>query len=226
MELGRVLGGSGPCLDFPSVSPNDAGRYCVKVTGLLNSVTNCAVLTVQSNLTAIGPVDTVGCPGQDARLCTAACGLGPISYMWFKDGVMIAGANGPCLDFPSASPSDAGRYCVKVTGLLNSVINCAVLTVQSNLTAIGPVDTVGCPGQEARLCTAACGLGPITYMWFKDGVMIAGGNGSCLDFPSVSVSDAGNYCVKVTGALNSVTNCAHLTVQTLTTSVGPVNQTA
>src|SRR5258707_7651652 len=98
-------------------------------------------------------------------------------YMWCKDGGMIAGANGPCLDFPSVSPSDAGRYCVKVSGLLNSVINCAVLTVQSNLTAIRPVDTVGSPGQATRWITASSWLRPISYMWFKDGVMIAGANG-------------------------------------------------
>src|SRR5260221_10571386 len=126
---------------------------------------------------------------------------------------MVPGANGPCLDFPSVSPNDAGRYCVKVTGLLNSVINCAVVTVQINLPAIGPVDTVGCPGQDARLCTAACGLGPITYMWFKDGVMIAGGNGQCLDLPNFNMGDACHYFVEKTGLLNSVINCAHLTVQ-------------
>src|SRR5258708_10339665 len=218
-----MSGGFSSVLFISNVGLSDAGTYCVKVTGALNAVTNCAVLTVQSNLTAIGPVDTVGCPGQDARLCTEACGLGPITYVWYKEGVLIAGANGPCLDFQSVSLSDAGRYCVKVTGLLNSVINCAVLTVQSNLTATGPVDTVGCPGQDALLCTVACGLGPITYVWYKEGVLIAGANGPCLDFPSVSLSDAGRYCVKVTGALNSVTNCPHLTVQTNPTAPGPPN---
>src|SRR5437764_5842499 len=121
---------------------SDAGTYCVKVTGSLNSVTNCAVVTVQLNLTAIRPADEVGCPGQEARLCTEACGLGPITYMWFKDGVMIAGATGPCLVIPRGALSDAGRYCVKLTGALNAVTNCARLTVQSNITAIGPGDTV------------------------------------------------------------------------------------
>src|SRR5258708_12674312 len=163
-----MSGGFSSVLFISNVGLSDAGTYCVKVTGALNAVTNCAVLTVQSNLTALGPVDTVGCPGQDARLCTEACGLGPISYIWYKEGVLIAGANGPCLDFPSVSLSDAGRYCVKVTGLLDSVINCAVLTVQSNLTAIGPVDTVGCPGQDARLCTPASRLVPTTSMSFKE----------------------------------------------------------
>src|SRR6185369_781202 len=149
----------------------------------------------------------------------------PFSYLWFKNGVLIPGSLSRCLSIPNVMLSDEGTYCVKVTGALNSVTNCAVVTVQTNLTAVGPVDTVGCLGQAARLCTVACGLGPITYMWFKDGVMIAGANGPCLDFPSVSLGDAGNYCVKVTGALNSVTNCARLTVQIITTATGPFNQT-
>src|SRR5260221_7882704 len=180
MELGRVLGGSGPCLDFPSVSPSDAGRYCVKVTGLLNSVINCAVLTVQSTLTAIGPVDTVGCPGQEARLCTAACGLGPITYMWFKDGVMIAGGNGSCLDFPSVSVSDAGNYCVKVTGALNSVTNCAHLTVQTLTTSVDPKNQRLCSRHTVNLYAVSCLVRPFSYMWFKDGVLIPGGLSSCL----------------------------------------------
>src|SRR2546423_9609871 len=83
--------------------------------------------------------------------------------------------------------------------------------------------TVGCPGRDARLCTVACGLGPISYMWFKDGVIAPVATGPCLNFPGVCLFDAGNYCVKVTGVLNSVTNCARLTVQTLTPATGPVH---
>src|SRR5439155_86783 len=100
-------------------------------------------------------------------------------YMWFKDGVLIPSATDPCLAIPSVGLSDAGTYCVKVTGLLNAVTNCAVLSVQTNTTAIGPVDTVGCPGQPVRLCTAPCGLGPFSYMWFKNGVLIPAATDPC-----------------------------------------------
>src|SRR6185295_1776004 len=218
-----IPGANGPCLVFPSVSLGDGGNYCVKVTGPYNSVTNCAPLTVQTLTTTVGPANQTVCPGSTLNLCTEPCGLGPFSYMWFKNGVLIPGALSSCLSIPNVGLSDAGTYCVKVTGLLNSVTNCAVVTVQTNLTAVGPVDTVGCPGREVRLCKEACGLGPITYMWYKGSVIIAGANTPCLVFPSVSLSDAGRYCVKVTGALNSVINCAVLTVQTNLTLIGPVD---
>src|SRR5438477_9377006 len=126
---------------------------------------------------------------------------------------MIAGENGPCVDVASVSLCDARSYCVKVTRALTSVTHCAPLFLSTLTTATGPFDQTACPGSTLNLCTEPCGLGPFSYMWVQDGVLIPGGLRRCLSIANVMLSDAGTYCVKVTGSLNALTNCAVVTVQ-------------
>src|SRR5258706_7117453 len=126
---------------------------------------------------------------------------------------MIAGANGPCLDFPSVSMNDAGNYCVKVTGALNAVTNCARLTVQTSVTiSTALVDVMRCVGESATFHTDTSGPGPFTYVWRKNHQLIANQINSSLNLGSVSLADSGIYCVEVAGPCNSVTNCVTLTV--------------
>ncbi len=56
--------------------------------------------------------------------------------------------------------------------------------------------------------------------------MLAGQTNACLNLTNVSQADAGQYCVKVTGACNSVTNCATVGVITNVMATGPTNQLA
>src|SRR5439155_632370 len=87
--------------------------------------------------------------------------------------------------------------------------------------ASGPNDTVQCPGQGASLSVSPSGTGPFGYQWSKDVVDIAGATNSSHIIGLVSPGDAGAYCVVVTGAVNSVTNCVTLTVLVPTTASGP-----
>src|SRR5437763_14384821 len=93
------------------------------------------------------------------------------------DGLRCVGVRRALFRSPSVSPSDAGRYCVKVTGLLNSVINCAVLTVQSNLTAIGPVDTVDRKSDGEGKGGGGCGGGRMKCKRGEGGVSRPGSHG-------------------------------------------------
>src|SRR5207245_1187355 len=123
------------------------------------------------------------------------------------------------------SATDAGAYCVVVNGFCNSAISCASLTVNVPTTASGPVDLTRCPGQSAAFSTIASGTGPFSYQWRKGGVDITGATADTFSIASVTAADAGIYCVVVTGKCSSVTKCATLTVNTLTTSSGLSNLT-
>jgi protocatechuate 3,4-dioxygenase beta subunit len=105
-------------------------------------------------------------------------------------------------------------YCAEVSSpnACNTLTNCATVTVLTNTTATRPADLTVCAGSNATFSTVASGSGPFTYMWFHDGVMIPGATGSSMTITNVRPSDFGGYCVKVTGACSSVTNCATLTV--------------
>ena len=108
--------------------------------------------------------------------------------------------------------ANAGTYCVVATGACDSVTNCATLAVNSPTTASGPTDLIQCPGQTADFSVTPSGTGSFTYQWSKDGTDISGATNVNLSIASANVADVGNYCVVVTGACDSVTNCATLTV--------------
>jgi len=84
--------------------------------------------------------------------------------------------------------------------------------VEAVLTASGPTDLVRYAGLSASFETSASGTGPFGYQWRKEGVDIVGATSPTYRNESLSIADAGSYCVVVTGPCNSVTNFATLTV--------------
>src|SRR5262249_9462754 len=139
-------------------------------------------------------------------------GSGPLTYQWSKAGVDLPGATNSTLLLPNLSAQNAGGYCVVVSGPCNRVTNCASLTVLTQVSAIGPLDQAHCSGDTVTFTVAASGGGPLSYQWSKAGTNLLGATSSTLVLPSVGLADAGIYCVAVSGACNSLSNCALLTV--------------
>src|SRR5206468_2491239 len=179
------------------VNPGDAGTYCVIVTGAANSVTNCATLTVLEPTTATPINDLTLITGGSGTFSTTPSGTGPFDYQWTKDGEEITGATNSSYTVEPVNPGDAGTYCVIVTGAANSVTNCASLTVIDSTTATEPNDLKRCVGQSAGFSTSASGTGPFRYQWAKDGVEISGATNDNYVIATVSLADAGTYCVAV-----------------------------
>ncbi len=210
---GAPIGGAtNASYSIPSVVSGDAGTYCVQVTGLCGSVTNCATLTVLTNTTATPLTSLTLCPGSTATFTTVASGTGPFTYAWTKGGAPIVGATNASYSIASVVSGDAGTYCVKVSGFCTSVTNCATLTVLTNTTATPLTSLTLCPGQNFTFATVASGSGPFTFLWLKNGLVIAGQTNSTFSLASVTANNAGVYCVVVSGACGSVTNCVTLTV--------------
>jgi len=88
------------------------------------------------------------------------------------------------------------------------------LTVLTSSTATDLISLTNCPGTTARFSTAVTGSGPFTYQWAKDGSDLLNETHNSLTVSNVGSSDAGSYCVLVSGACNRLTNCATLTVLT------------
>src|SRR5207253_185013 len=78
-------------LTLSGLTAGDAGTYAVEVTGLCNSVTNPARLTVNIPTTADALSSRTNCPGTTVAFSTVAHGTGPFSYQWSKDGAPISG---------------------------------------------------------------------------------------------------------------------------------------
>jgi len=125
-------------LQLTNVQTSDTGIYDVVVSNDGGSVDSEDVsLTVTSGPVDPAPVitdqpdDTVAPLGSPATLSVTASGNN-LFYQWYKDGVLISGANSSTLTFPSVQLSDAGVYTVVITNSGGSVTsNPARLTVIS-----------------------------------------------------------------------------------------------
>jgi hypothetical protein len=95
-----------------------------------NSATCTTIFTVEgATAAASGPINLVRFPEQSASFSTLASGTGPFTYQWRKDGANIGGATNLSYSIASLRATNAGTYCVVVTGTCSSVTNCATLTV-------------------------------------------------------------------------------------------------
>jgi uncharacterized repeat protein (TIGR01451 family) len=213
-------------LILPSVSSTDAATYTVIVSGTCgNPITNGATLTVNTSTTADPFVSQTTCAGTTIGFSTIAHGTGPFSYQWLKDGSPLSGQTASSLLLSNVVPAQTGTYAVRVTGACNSITNSATLTVNTLTTADGPITQAVCPGAALSLTVAAHGTGPFSYQWVKDGKPLPGATTSAWNIPSATVLDQGTYVVTISGACNTVTNIATLTVHPPTTATPLASQT-
>lgn len=59
------------------------------------------------------PRTVSACPGAGAAFSVAAEGA-DLTYQWYRDGVAVAGANGPSLSLPAVGAADGGEFQVEV----------------------------------------------------------------------------------------------------------------
>ncbi len=78
------------------------------------------------------PLGSVVQPCQTAVLSVAASGTGVLSYQWYKDGDVVAGADEPELLIHATKPEDSGDYQVLVS-------NTAGVTVSQLATLVVPI---------------------------------------------------------------------------------------
>ena len=111
----------------------------------------------------------------------------PVSYQWYRDGILITGAVNQTLII-----NTPGNYSVIVTdAACNS-------KAESNIIICGPPQVIItgpsciCEGQTAILTavvTGGCSCSPYAYQWRKNGIIIPGNTSS------ITVSAGGSYTV-------------------------------
>ena len=107
----------------------DLGNYQVVVSNGYSSASSVlAALNMSPSLTTpfAGATTTWG---RSADLSVGAVGSGTLLYQWYKDGVAIAGANLPTLNFASMQFTNGGLYSVVVSSSFGSVTNVAAQVI-------------------------------------------------------------------------------------------------
>lgn len=130
-----------------------------------------------------------------------------------------------------ASP---GAASVDVTGDNQTVTaNMTIDTIQTT----DPADQAVCEGATATFTTTASGPGTITFVWKKGATVLNNGdlggrvtitngsNTSTLTITGTVVSDADTYTVEASGACNTASQSATLTVNAATHTTDPADQT-
>jgi len=179
-----------------------------------NFVFSGNVPQVITNLTvpvsATGPVSQTVCPGDTAVFSTVASGTPPYSYAWLKGGSVMSGQTNSSLTLVNVSAGDVATYSVVVGGAMGTVTNSAMLTVNDPVIVTGaPVDQTRVAGCNATFSVTATGTG-LSSQWLFNGSVI--GTDSSLTLSNLTAEQAGVYTVIVSGACDSVTNSAMLTV--------------
>jgi hypothetical protein len=141
------------------------------------------------------------------------------SYGWSlannSGGATIVGpTNGSTVQIQAGTgPLFSVQLNITPTGNLSTSSKCQTdVRVNARTTSTPLQDQKVCPRSTVTFATTPSGTGPFSFAWRKDGTLIDGATSSSISIPNVSDTAAGNYCVEVTGACNSVTNCARLTL--------------
>jgi hypothetical protein len=199
--------------------------------GMISQPDSC-VVTVVSNAVPVAPSiitqpqsQTVTA-GRGVTFSVTATGTAPLFYQWFKNNAAIPGAISSSYSLSNVQSANAGTYKVTVSNgtLPNATSTGAVLTVSAAPVAPGiitqPQSQTVTAGQNVTFSVTAAGTTPLSYQWYKNGVIISGATSSSYTLSNVQAANAGTYTVTVSnGTLpNATSSGAVLTVN----AVNPV----
>ena len=191
----------------------------------LRAMTNYPVIITDSTQ----PADRSVVAGQSTTFTVEVLGSNPITYQWLKDNQPIEGATNATFTITSTLSGDAGGYSVRVsnsgTPVTSRTAQLAVTGTPVVITnAALPADVTTTEGLPVTFTVEATGSAPLSYQWFKGVDQIDNATNDTYSISSVSLSDAGDYSVRVTNPVNSLpSRTAHLMVNRDTTAPGIVS---
>jgi regulation of enolase protein 1 (concanavalin A-like superfamily) len=168
------------------------------------------------------PVNQSANEGQSVSFTVAATGSAPLTYQWFKNGAMIAGATLGTLTFPSVSVADNGaaiRCDVANTVGRVSSDNASLSVVAIPPTIVRhPASMTVAVGRAVTFNMFASGSDPLAFQWQKNGVNIPGATAIWYTTPATGSADSGAIfrCVVTNNGGSVFTNDALLQVTSTT----------
>ena len=166
--------------------------------------------------------------GGNATFSVTANGTPPLTYVWRKDGVPVAGGTGSTLSLTNVQLANAGNYAVTASNSTgNATSNPATLTVSPPPVApqilTQPSSQTVAGGATATFTVSATGFPLPTYQWRRNNSPLPGQTLPTLTLLGVTVDQAGSYTVVVANSAATVIIAA-ATLTVLPGSVAPTIQ--
>ncbi|MDB6067347.1 MAG: hypothetical protein JWR26_3555 [Pedosphaera sp.] len=201
-----VAGATNSTLTLGNVVPSQAANYYFVATNVFGSATSApAALNILFPITILtNPADQVAPVGGTANFSVIASG-NPLNYQWLKGGTPIPDANAAGYSRTDLTLADAAGYSVIVSnqfgGLTSSVANLSVgyppvITLQ-------PRNQTADPGGAAAFNSAASGMGPITWQWQYNGIVLTNQNNTNLVLTNLQIANIGFYSFSANNAFGS-----------------------
>lgn len=201
-----ISGSTTGTLSLSAVDNADAAEYkCLIKSGTeVQAISNAAPLSLFiSDVVASRTPDTSPLAvGASVTFTVVAKGSGPLTYVWFKNGVAIPKVTSSSFNIASTSASDDGIYTVRVssstnpTGVTSNTINLNVNPITTvTASRLAPIGNVPTKTSVTLSASANSGATISRYQWRRDGVAIRGATASTYTFVTGSTSSTNNYDV-------------------------------
>ena len=196
---------------IPIILHGDEGLYQVLITdSTSNQATSIAAaltLNEPASITHFNTFDQIVWEDELALFLVTASGSSPIDYQWYKNNILISGANENQLKFSNVTTADAADYTVQVSNGGSSELSQA----SSLIVKILPFISVQPQGNTVNTgatyhFSVTAGGDEIAYIWQKDGSTIDGETSSTLTIADITLADRGDYTVIVRNGGGEVTS--------------------
>jgi hypothetical protein len=217
-----IAGATGAQYTAASVTAGDAGEYTVVVTSGCGDLTSRAATVAVHGPAAIAQQPTGGqfCAGAQAALHVVPDGAPPFTFVWRKDGELIASATTDTLTLPNLTPASAGEYGVTVHNGCGGVDSTpAHVVVDAGPVITAPPQSRGvCAGEPVTFAVDVTSLASVQYQWQFNNQDIGGANAATYVLPAATADNAGEYRVVLTSSCGQLTSAP----ATLTVGAGPL----
>ena len=128
-------------------------------------------------------------------------------------GTLVLSTNGSFTYTPAAGYAGNDSFAYRAADATTSAVAIATINIipAPIVVTTPPLNQTNCVGHTAVFSVAATGTA-LKYQWLKGSTTLTGQTNDTLVLPNLATGDAGTYRVRLTGATNSITNSATLTV--------------
>jgi hypothetical protein len=196
----------------PSAQLAHGGAYKCVVSNAFGTATSApTMLTVLSPPVILsGPDSRTVSPGGNVTFSVLVSNASSLTFQWFFNGSVIAGATNSVLSLTNVTEADAGVYLVTVANAAGVETNAAaMLTIGSAPVILAqPQSLTVTSGMSATFYMAVQGSAPFGFQWWFNTTALAGQTNSVLTLTNVSSRNEGQYRCRVTNEFGGIWSTA------------------